>query len=298
MSKGSAAVGRSINPVHGKKRTPRRPWTDREDAVVDAMLALGRGTCEIADWLGFSRSAVARNMRRLGLSPDTHHRTWSSDDDDTVRLNFPMWPAFVVAYLIGCSETALYQRAAHLGVEKHPDHWRNPHAHLWAGFSHPRSIAKRIKPGATPHNKGIRRPRGWAPGRMAETQFKKGRPPREARNYQPIGTLRINADGYLERKVTDDHPIPARRWVGVHRLVWEAEHGPIPDGHIVRFRKGMATAEPDLITADRLELVTRADHMRRNSHANWPPELRRARAQLAWLTRTINRAKKPRKSKA
>ena len=71
------------------------------------------------------------------------------------------------------------------------------------------------------------------------TSYKPGRPAHEARNYLPIGSTRITKDGYIERKVTDDPAlVPARRWVGEHRLVWEAANGPIPDGHVVVFLDG------------------------------------------------------------
>jgi len=65
---------------------------------------------------------------------------------------------------------------------------------------------------------------------MAATQFKKGdRLGAAQHNYVPIGSLRVSKDGYLERKVTDDPSfVPNRRWVSVHRLVWEAAHGPVP----------------------------------------------------------------------
>jgi len=71
-------------------------------------------------------------------------------------------------------------------------------------------------------------------------QFKKGEMRGAAQhNYVPIGTLRYSKDGYLERKVTDDpNLVPARRWVGEHRLIWEAAHGPIPAGHVVVFLDG------------------------------------------------------------
>ena len=74
------------------------------------------------------------------------------------------------------------------------------------------------------------------------TTFKKGRPASEASNYLPIGSTRISKDGYIERKVTDDPSlVPARRWVGEHRLVWEAENGPVPEGHAIVFLDGDIT---------------------------------------------------------
>lgn len=93
-------------------------------------------------------------------------------------------------------------------------------------------------------------PKGPGPGR-----FRKGEVRGAAQhNYVPIGTLRWSKDGYLERKVTDDHPVPARRWVGEHRLIWEAENGPIPDGHVVVFLDG----DPTHLELSNLRCVSRA----------------------------------------
>ncbi len=224
------------------------------------------------------------------MKPRGHatRRRWTADEDETLRINFPMWPAFLIGHLVGHSTSSVYQRAARLGIEKHPDHWRNPMAYLWNATTHPNTIAARFKPGTVPPNKGLRRP-GWAPGRMGETQFKKGRPAQEARNYRPIGSLRISRDGDLECKVNDDHPVTTRRWIAVHRLVWEAAHGPIPAGHVVRFRAGMKTTDPDLITLDRLELLSMAENMRRNSLHNYPKEITRAIQLRGALNRQINR---------
>ncbi|ASK91082.1 HNH endonuclease [Xanthomonas campestris pv. trichodesmae] len=225
----------------------------------------------------------------------TTRRPWTADEDETVRINFPMWPAFLIGHLINRSTSSVYQRAKALKVVKCPDHWRNPMAHLWNGTGHPNSIASRIKPGSVPSNKGLRRPAGWAPGRMAQTQFLAGRPAHENANYKPIGSLRVSRDGDLERKVTDDRDIvPARRWVGVHRLVWEATHGPIPPGYVVRFRSGMKTIDPELITLDRLELISQAENMRRNTIHNYPEHLKKVMRLRGVLNRRINRISKTR----
>ena len=95
----------------------------------------------------------------------------------------------------------------------------------------------RFEPGHKTWNSGMK---GYeAGGRSKETRFQPGSPPESARNYRPIGSVRVNDDGYLERKVTDDQSIaPARRWVGEHRLLWEAEKGPIPESHAVVFLDG------------------------------------------------------------
>jgi hypothetical protein len=150
----------------------------------------------------------------------------------------------------------------------------------------------RIEKGSVPPNKGQRRP-GWSVGRMTETQFKKGRPAHEARNYLPIGSTRITRDGILERKVTDDPSLfPTRRWISVQRLVWEAAHGPISPGMKIVFKPGLKTNIESEITIDRLEMVSPAENMKRNSVHNYPapiPELVQLRGAL---TRQINHRRK------
>lgn len=146
--------------------------------------------------------------------------------------------------------------------------------------------AGRFLPGQTSWNKGRK---GVCAEGCKATQFKAGRPAHEAANYLPIGSLRVCRDGYLERKVTDDPGLfPARRWVAVHRLVWEAENGPIPPGHVVVFRPRMHTDIEAEITVDRLELITRRELMARNTVHNYPQELRQVIRQKAVLTRKIN----------
>jgi hypothetical protein len=147
-----------------------------------------------------------------------------------------------------------------------------------------------FKPGQTPWNKGINFDSG---GRSHETRFKKGHMSGAAQhNYVPIGTLRISKDGYLERKMTDDQSLPTtRRWTPVHRLVWQAAHGPIPDGHIVVFRRGMKTVAEEEVTADRLECITRHENMRRNSV--WRnTELGKLYQLKGAIMRQVNRIKK------
>lgn len=98
----------------------------------------------------------------------------------------------------------------------------------------------RFEKGATPHNQG----RKCAPGTGGDhpnarrTQFKKGfRGGRAAQNYQPIGTVRVTEDGYLERKVHDNLPMQSR-WQLVQRLEWEAANGPIPKGYALKCLDG------------------------------------------------------------
>jgi hypothetical protein len=80
----------------------------------------------------------------------------------------------------------------------------------------------RFKPGNVPYNKGKTGLGGWEP-----TQFKKGHKPH---NYKPVGTERVNGDGYVDIKISDPN-----KWKGKHIIVWEEHNGPVPKGHVVIF---------------------------------------------------------------
>lgn len=210
-------------------------------------------------------------------------RLWEPEDDALLRQRFPDEPTAGLARVLRRTAIAVSARAAVLGLHKSAAYLASPAAcRLRRGDQ----VGKpyRYPKGHVPANKGLRRP-GWAPGRMAETQFRKGeRRGVAVRLYKPIGTERVSKDGYLERKVNDDLPLQ-RRWRAVHLLTWEAAHGPLPRGYAVSFRNGNKTD----IRLDNLALVSRVDLMRRNSMHNLPAPLPQTLQLLGALRRQIRR---------
>lgn len=223
---------------------------------------------------------------------------WTPALLEQLRSLYPDNTAEVVGELMGLRTSQVYNKAAQLGLTKSPEFWESDRSgRIVRGATDPAMTATRFKAGQTPWNSGKK---GWqAGGRSAETRFKKGQMSGAAQhNYKPIGSLRISGDGYLERKVTDDPSIyPARRWVAVHRLVWEKENGPIPEGHVVVFKLGMATTDPEQITLDKVDCITRAENMRRNSFRTRNPELAGLYQLKGAINRQINRIAKKAESK-
>lgn len=86
-------------------------------------------------------------------------------------------------------------------------------------------LSGRFSPGHTPFNKG-KNIGGWEP-----TEFKKGHKPW---NYQPVGSERVNGDGYVDIKIADPN-----KWKAKHVLTWEATNGLVPKGHAVIFGDGI-----------------------------------------------------------
>lgn len=89
-------------------------------------------------------------------------------------------------------------------------------------------------------------------------------------NTKPIGSIRQNLDGYMEIKVRHVAHDPRHNWIGLHRYVWEQEHGEIPKGMLVSFKDGDKTN----CNIDNLILIDRrtAQAMMKNNlwskHAN------------------------------
>lgn len=217
-------------------------------------------------------------------------RTWSAQELATLRELYPHQRTSDIAALLGVELALVYRRAQVLGLRKTlAFQATDKSGRIFRGGT--LGQQSQFRPGQVPWNAGTHYQAG---GRSAETRFKKGQMSGAAqRNYVPIGSLRVSKDGYLERKITDDPALyPARRWVAVHRLVWQAAHGPIPRGHVVTFRAGKRTALEAEITADRLECIHRGELARRNHPNSYSPALAKLVQLKGAITRQVNRIQK------
>lgn len=164
---------------------------------------------------------------------------WTPSAQERLRAMYPDTSNREIATELGCSYSAVKNRAQLLGLKKS------------------RAYLEREKPGQfgqnqEPWNKG----KAWvAGGRSGETRLKAGQRPA---NEQPVGAEIIDCYGYRKRKVSDTAPKGRsyRNWQFVHILVWEEHNGPLPECCVVRFRDGDKTnLAPDNLTA-----VTRAEN--------------------------------------
>lgn len=213
-------------------------------------------------------------------------KPWPAKAVAVLKRRYPHEPTKAIAADLGMTINAVYQKAQTLGLKKTEEYLNGPHAsRLRPG--HQRGMGTRFQPGQAPLNKGVK---GWqAGGRATETQFKKGQMPH---NTKPIGSYRFDASGTLQRKISNDKGSNSKRWRGVHELVWIETNGPVPPKHIVVFKQGMRTIEPEEITLDRVECISLAENMARNTYHNYPKPIAELIQLRGALVRKINAAER------
>lgn len=210
-------------------------------------------------------------------------RLWSEADLDILRRAYADTPTALLAARFSRSTACVSHKAAALGLRKNAEFMASPESGRMAKGT-TRGAGSRFVKGHKTWNTGLRYTAG---GRSGETRFAKGSKPH---NWRPVGSYRVNAEGYLDRKVRDGSGV--RNWVAVHRLVWMEAYGPVPAGYQVRFKPGRFSADLEAITPDALELVSLRDSMLRNSIHNLPAPLVdviHARAGLVKRIRTAER---------
>jgi hypothetical protein len=208
------------------------------------------------------------------LIAPNHH--WTDSEIAMLRRDYHKTPTAKIAEAMGVKPYVVSGKAAKMGIRKSAEYLASPAACRMRVDTI--GARTRFLPGQIPWNKGLR---GTNYPGMVATQFKPGyRGGRAMERYKPIGTERVTIDGYLERKINDDMPLQ-KRWRAVHIVLWEEVNGPLPAGHALVFRDGNKRN----ICLENLELLTRAELMRRNSCHNHGPEI----AKLVQLRGAINR---------
>lgn len=201
-------------------------------------------------------------------------RFWTEEEKNIVREMYPEHLASEIAEIIGKTVPAIHQMAINLGVKSTPEKIARTGR---MSSNHPNVIASRYKKGNIPPNKG-KKVSAEVYEKMKPHMFKKGETPL---NYRPVGSERVNVEGYVEIKVADP-----KTWKLKHRVIWEEAHGPIPEGHNIQFKDGNSLN----VQLDNLYMISKADQLRNenSSVARYPQELRQIIALKGAIKRKIN----------
>lgn len=216
------------------------------------------------------------------LSP---RRQWTNEEDRIIAEHYPHTPQRELCELLNCDRYQLYTRAQALKVKKTPEFRQSEHSGCIRKGKRV-SPGTEFKPGQSPWNKGMRV--GSYPGAI-KTQFKPGNKPA---NTLPVGSLRITKDGTLQRKIGNEKGSNSKRWRGIHELVWIEANGPVPAGHICVFKPGMKTSVLAEITLEKIECVSFAENMKRNTRHRYPKEINQLIALKGAINRQINKRSK------
>lgn len=236
----------------------------------------------------YMRVYMRKRYRRLKLEAAHargRKRRWSTEEIEWLHHDYPNQDTRSLALAMGRSYHTLWAKAGELGIQKtreHEERMRVAAAERSRELQD-KGVLPRYPKGHVPANKGKKMPRGWAPGRMATTQFKKGL---RIYHQMDIGATRL-VDGYVYVKVAEVPCVPYTvNWKPLHVLNWERANGrPLPAGHCLVFRD----RNRENVELDNLELITRADNMKRNSVHNLPKPLVEIVQLRGAIVRQINR---------
>lgn len=214
-------------------------------------------------------------------------RRLTEDQVQRVREAFPNMRTADLAAELGRGYSTVADLAHRLGLKKSPAFLQSLSARFKPG--HQPAEHTQFKPGLVPWNKGTKGQCGHHQNSQAHHFGRGVLSGRAAQLAMPLGAYRVNSDGVLEQKIGTTPGAPHLRWKPAHRLVWERAHGPVPAGFFVVFKPGCRTTDLAAVTTDKLEVVNRAENMRRNSiHTRVPEELKPVVRLRAVLSRVIN----------
>lgn len=205
-------------------------------------------------------------------------RPWIEMEDIILRARYIKYGTDGLTNILGRSEPAIYARARLLGL-KRDRAWLSDAGKKLA--SNPASVAARFKKGDIPANKGKKMPTDLY-DKLAPTMFKPGH---ANSNHKPVGSERVNVDGYVEIKVAEP-----RKWALKHRVIWEEANGPIPEGCNIQFRDGNRLN----VKIENLYIISRSDQlMKENSmYARYPKAMQDVIRLKGAINRQIRRKEK------
>ena len=220
-------------------------------------------------------------------------RRWTEEEDATLRARYADEPTRLIAADIGRTALSVYQHARSMGLTKSESYLSSEAARRIQQADKREAFRNsRFKRGHATWNKGVKGSTGHQDACKAH-HFKPGTiSGRAAQRLKPLGAFTINADGCLEIKVSEISGARKLRWKPYHRVIWERAHGPVPAGSIIVFKSGMHTTDPELITLDRLECITRKENILRNSYLRYGKEVAALIRLRGAIARQINKRAK------
>ncbi len=246
----------------------------------------------MAAHIGCSGSIVSRYLNRNGLQVPreliikfraqkmTGRTTFTSEEDKRIRKEYLTTPIKKLAAEMGRAATGINGRLKAMGLT------------IPAEIINQRKLAGSFKMGLNPFNKGKKQHEFLskeALERVRQTQFKKGQVPHNWAHYKD-GEIVTHRDMGKKggNKLYKWIRVTLRDWRMLHVYNWEKHNGPVPAGYIVVFKNG----DTMNCEVNNLELITRAENMRRNSIHNYPEEIQKTIRTISKINKKIKQHEK------
>ena len=203
------------------------------------------------------------------------------------------WPKEIHDFILENYKGTGYHQMIALIKEKFGKEYSFNQVKGFYGRNHLNSgLTGRFEPGHVPWTKGKK----WSEYMSEEAQKNSRRTCFEHAhipdNHLPVGSIRETKDGYLIKKV-QERGYQWDRWKLLHRLVWEENFGPIPEGMIVGFRD----LDKKNCSPDNLYLLTLGENaqMNKKGFRSQNPELTDVGLATVRLERAIRDRRKKKK---
>lgn len=185
-------------------------------------------------------------------------RLWTNAELQLLKDLYPDTEVEKMELIIGRTKSAIYGKANDLGLKRSAEFEQKMKAFTNKNLIEG-GVKTRFLKGSVPANKG-QKMSAETYKRCAKTMFKKGQIPH---NHKPIGHERITKDGYTEVKVRDGNE-KNKNFELKHRLIWEQNNGPIPEGMNVEFLDG----NRENFAIENLVLRTKKENLLKNSFSD------------------------------
>jgi len=199
-------------------------------------------------------------------------KPWSKKELKLLEKIYPDTPTKDVAKKLNRKINSVYNQVFQMQLKKSDAFLNTPASgRLLKGMR--RGKDNEFRKGQPAWNKGMK---GLDIGGK-ETRFKPGSVPV---NYRAVGSERTDTDGYVMVKIADP-----RTWKMKHVVEWEKVNGKVPKGFIVVMKNKIRTDT----RPENLELISRAENMKRNTIHNYPKEIALVVQLRGALNRQINK---------
>lgn len=208
-------------------------------------------------------TAIKNKALVLGIRKVSNHE-WNHEAIERFTALFPMTSNKELAVIFNCKLCTIINKAYNLGLKKDEKHLAKMAETLLQSGKN-----SQFKKGHISHNKGKKMEEFMSReqiDKVKASQFKKGIIPHNALS---AGTMveREDKNGTIYTFIK----VEGKKTLELYqRYVWEQNFGPIPKGHIIRFKNGNTKD----FSPENLLCVSKEENMKMNSIHQYPIELK------------------------